>query len=697
MSRDIFVFAEFTFDSETGILTRKNRGSHLPGQTAVLLEALLKNANNLVSREELRQVLWPDEEFLDYTQGINVAVNRLRHTLRDSPRNPRFLKTIPKRGYTFCAEVRVVPRTATPSVSFPGLSVDLSATPPVVPLEIQAAEAGDCASTEVSGESIAWISAGPAESGPIRVLPPFDPTPAPRRSPPSRFSNRLPWTIALSLCGLMAIVAGIHFRRAHAATRVLKLGIVPLRAHGDIQTGDTGEGFRLMLSDDLSRLPNVQVRATGSLASSDAADIPRLSRELGLDELLLGSIARQGDEYDLKFELVRAADATHLASFEYSGTPKDLPAVSRRLQQDVFHYLHTQTQALQTIKGSTNDPNAYELYLQASYHMFDRDPDSLRRALDLFQEATARDPNFAAAYAGMATAYLKLSNYYSSPEQGYLGNAEHFAQTAIRLDPSLAQAHAVLGSTAYKLDRDFNRGEAELRDAIRIDSTQAEYFNWLAILLAEEGRFDEALAQLQLAQTNAPFWPSVYAMQGLVGTYARRNDIALRAAVRYAELLPDLPIAHNTLAWVDFEAGRYSEAAAEWRRMALLQNDQARVELEEKGMGLLKTRGIRAYAELHLAAIQNHRGVAQVNDFSPAEWYACAGHRNQAIAELERLSAAHDPYLLHVGVDPLFDSLHGDPRFAALLAKSGVAVPASLATKDSHLCELGVKRSARTT
>src|SRR5467141_3379931 len=106
MFKQVFLFAEFRFDSETGTLTRKNRAFHLPEQAAILLEALLKNANHLVSREELRQVLWPDEEFLDYAQGINVAVNRLRHALRDNPRNPRFLKTIPKRGYIFCCEVK---------------------------------------------------------------------------------------------------------------------------------------------------------------------------------------------------------------------------------------------------------------------------------------------------------------------------------------------------------------------------------------------------------------------------------------------------------------------------------------------------------------------------------------------------------------------------------------------------------------
>jgi TolB-like protein len=303
---------------------------------------------------------------------------------------------------------------------------------------------------------------------------------------------------ALLAIVLLVIFGILHTRPTSAAPNALKLGIVPLHALGDPQASDVGEGFRLMLSDAISKLPHVQVRAASSLTSSEAADIPRLSRALNLDDLLLGSIARQGDQYDLKFELVRAADATYLASFEYSGTRKDFPALCERLQQDVFHYLQAKTETLQTVKGSTNDPLAYELYLQGAFHMFEREPASLRQAVTEFQQAIVRDPKFAAAYAGMATAHLKLSAYDTNPEDGLLNKAEQFAKNAIQLDPSLAQAHAVLGCTAYKLDRDFSRGEAELRNAIRIDSTQAEYRNWLAVLLTEEGRFDEAQAQLNL-------------------------------------------------------------------------------------------------------------------------------------------------------------------------------------------------------
>jgi DNA-binding winged helix-turn-helix (wHTH) protein/tetratricopeptide (TPR) repeat protein len=667
MAKQVFTFAEFTFECDTGILWRKKRRLQLSEQTARLLGVLLERANRLVSRDELRQVLWPGEEFLDYDQGINVAVNRLRNVLREDSRNPHFLKTIPKRGYSFCGEVRLAPHDA---AEIAGLQ-DHSAGPldqerkPVLP---------DEALTEpASPSSLVLPDAAPGVivAGNGRSL-----------------ALRWPWLALLGVTILLAAGTWVLLARSRTpAAAELRVGIAPMRVQGDPQAGEIGESFRLELSDAISKLPSVQVPAVGAFGTANAVDMPRISRELHLDDLLLGSIAKQGDQYDLKFELLRAADATHLASFEYSGPQKDLPSICERLQQDVFHYLQSKATTLQTIKGSTNDAQAYELYLQGTYHLFERDPASLNQSLTEFHQATVRDPNFAAAYAGLATTYLGQAAYDTNPRDGLLSKAEEMAQHAIKLDPSLAQAHAVLGSTAYKQERDFSRGEAELRLAIRIDPSQAIYRDWLSVLLVEEGRFDEALQQLDMAQTSAPFWPSVYAMQGLVGVYARHDAIAIAAAKKYVDLLPNLPIAHNTMAWVDFETGHYKDAINEWRQMALLQNDQARVDLETRGMVVFKAKGIRAYAQLRLDAIQSKRGTGQVNDFMPAEWYACAGKREQAMTELERLASSQDPYMLHVGVDPLYDSFHQDPRFLALLARSGLRVPPPLQNVSSHLCQ----------
>jgi DNA-binding winged helix-turn-helix (wHTH) protein/tetratricopeptide (TPR) repeat protein len=665
-----FAFGEFTFESDTGTLTRRNRGSHLPEQSARLLEVLLERANTLVTRDELRRVLWPSEEFLDYDQGINVAVNRLRNALRDDPRNPLFLLTIPKRGYTFRGEVT--------EIAAPAAVAPVPAEAPPLPAPPTSAQ---------NGLALA-VAEPPAE-------PPL-PEPPRAAAPPATGRRPSPWRwVTVGLIGAAlaggATWVGILRHRKPAVVRVTRLGIAPLQVQGDPQAGDLGESFRLSLSDAMSRLPRVQVCAAGALdpARGSMLDIPRLSRELRLDDLLLGTMVKQGGGYDLKFELVRAADAIHLASFEYSGTPQDFPALRERLQRDIFYYLQSGAPTLQATHGSTNDAHAYELYLQGNYLMFPRDPNSLRQAIAAFQQAIARDPGFAAAYSAEAAAYLKLSPYYTAPGDHPLRDAESFARRAIQIDPIFAQAHAVLGFTSYAQDWNFALGESELRYAIELDPTQADYHDWLAVLLVERGRFDEGMQQIALAHAENPRWPAVYAMEGLVGGFARRNPQALAAARTYLTLLPDLPLAHNTMAWTDFQAGRYRDAIEEWRQMAILQNDDVRVRMEDQGLEVLRTQGMRAYARLRLDAIRTKRGTAQWNDFVPAEWYACAGDRDQALAQLEQLLAAHDRYILQIAVNPLYDAYHQDPRFLAILAKAGLTEPESLRGVDAHLCESG--------
>jgi DNA-binding winged helix-turn-helix (wHTH) protein/Tfp pilus assembly protein PilF/TolB-like protein len=674
MTKSQFAFGDFTFDPDTGTLTRRHRGQHLPEQTSRLLSILLERANTLVTRDELRQVLWPNEEFLDYDQGINVAVNRLRAALRDDPRSPQFLKTIPKRGYSFSAKVTLVPRAV-----------------PLSRMDAAGAESAVAATlTGVAGEAEA--ANAPAEETGSEVTPAPDLIYAPvwpvRRSPRS-------WprtAIALAAIAAILIAAGLwiaHRRGVGLSGQGVRLGIATLQVQGDPQAGSMGEGFRLSLSDAISRLPKVQVCAVDALrpARSGTFDLPFFS-QANVDDILLGSILKQGEDYDFKFELVRAADSVHLASFEYSGAKQDLPAIRDRLQHDIFYYLQSRAATVQAINGSTNDPEAYQFYLQGLQLMPPRSkPDTLRQAQAAFQQAIAHDSSFAGAYAGIATAYLRLSFYDTAGGDQPLHKAQDFARKAIKLDPVLAQAHAVLGFADYAQDWDFANAETELKTAIQLDSSQADYHDWLGMLFATQGRFDEGLQQVALAHANDPRWPSVYSMEGVLANFARRDDQAIAAGKTYLTLLPNLPLAHNTMAWIDFKAGRYEDAIGEWRQMAVLQNDAARIRFEDKGREALKTSGIRAYAQLHLDAIQSKNGTGQWNDFNPSEWYACAGKRDESIAQLEQLANDHSFYVLQIAVDPLYDSFHGDQRYLALLNRLGLRVPPTLAGVNSHLCE----------
>lgn len=671
MPQLVFRFAEFTFDAATGLLTYKSRESRLPEQTTKLLQLLLERPNILVTREDIEQALWPDETYVNHDQGINVAINRLRQILRDNPKNPQFLRTIPKRGYSFCGDVKILPETQL-ATDEPPLNFGVTADRP---------------DPDAHGEE----SEAQPERSQDRVLEPA-PAQAPYLAAPEsglgkRASFRkLLWPSVLTGLLLTALATIYWYRSHHMAEPILRVGVAPLRSGNGQPDREAAENLRLELSDAIAKLPGVQVPSTAAFVSSDATDLIRAAQRLSLDDLLLGSLSKQGDEYDIRFELVRATDATHIVSFEYSGPQKDFPAICDRLQRDLFHYMRLHGASLQVSKGSTNNPQAYEAYLEGNYSMLERSPESMQRAIDEFNHATSLDPVFAAAYAGTAAAYLRLSEYGTDPSNALLLKSEDFAHRALKLDPMLAQAHAVLGTDEYKYDRQFTQGEAELREAIRINPNEAAYRNWLSVLLVEQGRFDEAIEQLDIARERAPFWPSVYAMEGLTGVYARHDDMAINAARKYIELLPNLPVAHNTMAWVYFDTGHYEGAIHEWRQMALLQNNVERVHLEEEGLEVLRAKGVRAYAELRLSAIGG-KAASQVNDFSPAEWNACAGHRDQALDELDRLAAAGDPFILHVGVDPIFDSFHEDPRFIQILSRSRITVPPSLSGVRSNICQ----------
>lgn len=677
MEKCRYAFSEFTFDARTGTLSRKNRELHLPEQTARLLEILLEQANELVTRERLRDALWSGEEFLDYDQGINTAINRLRNALRDGSRSPQFIRTIPKRGYSFHGEVSLVlehdRRTDASSTGFPAsIGAELNSTAPPLP------------------PSLTQPSTDLAASGADVEAPEVD-----AASLTKNRRNRIArWALIgapLMIAALVAVAWVVRLRSSRGASppHPLRLAVAPLQVRGDAQSIELGESFRLDITDAFSKLPGVQVRAASAIefTRKNALNIPSLSRELNLDELLLGSIVQQGAAYDLKFELVRAEDAIHLASFEYSGARQDLPSIRDRLQHDLFHYLQSRTTTVQTINGSTNDAQAYEFYLQGTYHSLDRSHDSLNQALVDFQQAVAHDPNFASAYLGLANTYLNLSAHEAGPDQTSMRKAQSYARQAISLDPLLARAHAVLGYSSYHKDWNFALGETELRTAIRLDPTQADYHNWLALLLTYEGRFEEGLQQVELARADDPRYPPVYGMEGQLATSARDNARAIAASKTYVSMLPYLPNPHDAMAWVYFDAGQYKEAIAEWRRMAVLENDQDRVALEDEGLRLLTTRGIRAYARLRLDAIKNKRGTAQSNDFVPAEWYACSGQPELAINELTRMVSAHDPAMVQLAVNPILDSLHGDPQFLALVAKVGLTLPQSLRDSKSHLCE----------
>lgn len=678
MSRVRYQFSSFTFDPTSGVLKRNHHELRIPQQTGLLLALLIERAGEIVTREQIQQALWSDGESIEYDQSINRAINNLRTALRDDAQNPTYVETFPKRGYSFVVPVKLLPET--PSGNAPQ---------PAGNLNLLSASAADPTQTETS-------SPGPSPAAPPPELV-KDPIVSDQLSlVPAQIASRASatetiqrvftrgfrpfasfkrplWLLASALCVLL-LITGISYilSRRQKAPSTVSLGVAPIEVQ-DPAAEQVAESFRLDLMDSLSQLPGLQLRASHSVERTryNAANAAEMARAMNLDLLLLGKLTVQGDKYLLQFELVRARDSVHLASLQYIGTKNELPTICGKVQHDIFVNYDVSGKPIQTARGSTQNHEAYSAYLRAREQAYHRTAQSTSSALKHYQEAVSRDPTFARAYAGMATAYLATG----SPD-GKL-KAQQAAESALKLDGNIAEGHAVLGLIAFSRDWDFVRGESELRQAIDAEPYQAAYHVWLAEILVVEGRFDESLQQIDLAHAEDPLWSHVYDVEIPVAGSARDYTRAVRAAQRYIELEPGLSDAHNQLGWTYFAMGKYEDAVNEWLKMAVQEKDEWRIALEKQGLQALHTGGVTAYGKLRLKAISDHpeHTMTHSNDFSPEEWEAFLGHKDEALAMLNKEIASHDASAMMIAINPMFDGLHHDPRFLTLLNRVGLKLP----------------------
>jgi DNA-binding winged helix-turn-helix (wHTH) protein/tetratricopeptide (TPR) repeat protein len=663
---ELVSFLDFKFDLSSGDLLRGDKRLRIPKQTSRLLGIFLERPGAVVTRAELQELLWPEGEFLDHEHAINRVITDLRAVFRDNPKNPKYIETVHKRGYRFLPQIVVVPVT-TPLLN-PAPSA--KAEPPPEELAVAASE------MEIpSVEPASFLSLPVAESQQqiITILPPLQTS----RRPLRRYRWLFGGGVALLI--VVALIAGLYRHRRQPTvmeTNVVSLGIAPFQSEGP-GAEEMGESFRLDLADALSQLPIVQIRATNSLnnISRDDNGIRSISEKLHLDMLLLGTLRVQGNRCTVQFELVRGRDSLHLASFQYEGSKDELARIRDKLQRDIFLNLQGKGKSMQSIHGSTDDSQAYGEYLQGRELTRLRDPTALNQALGHYQTAILRDPKFAQAYAGMAATHLAL-RYFSNATE-HQNAARQLAQQALQLDPQLAEAHAALGDVALRSAWDFALGESELRRAIELDPHKSTYHAWLASLLVYEGRFDEALSEIDRAVADDPLWPLVYSMATYVAGMAHDNNQAIAFAQKYVSLVPDSPESHNQLGWAYFCAKHYDEALAEWGRMAEMDKDSARISLEERGREAYHHEGIVAYALVRLAAIEQRspETTRRGNDFEPAEWYAFTGQRDKAIASLQRVVTEHDGEAILLAVNPMFDNLHDDPRFQSLVHQVGLTLP----------------------
>ena len=248
-----------------------------------------------------------------------------------------------------------------------------------------------------------------------------------------------------------------------------------------------------------------------------------------------------------------------------------------------------------------------------------------------FRRAIGEDASFAQAYSGLGSASLLLAEHMSTGKEAKYADARSASQRAISLNPRIAEAHATLGFLLFRHDWNANAAGPELQRAIELEPGQAMHRIMYALLLGNTGHLKEALEQVDRAHASDPLWPPVYLTEAYLAAAARDNPRALAAADTLLRLKPNWTLAHDQNAWALWYAGRHDEAIREWLLMAELEQDEARIALERRGLEVFRRSGDLAYAELKLEAGKSKTPWAHPNDFELAEWQLNAGEKRAAL------------------------------------------------------------------
>jgi DNA-binding winged helix-turn-helix (wHTH) protein/tetratricopeptide (TPR) repeat protein/TolB-like protein len=653
-----FRFDAFVFHPETGALKRHGHAVRLSEQAAKVLAELLEHPDQLVTRSQITELLWPGGIYTEGNQGINNVISKLRITLRDDPKNPKFIETVPQRGYRFLMPV------LTDESGTPHRNASAVVSPPAFPSE--GSEAEDLSFQKFAGHGTARALVA---ASPVDVIGPTQ-----RRFPASVY-------MASALVILCAVGAALwrNYRHSPApAPRQIALAVAPFEITGTSPNRQQlAESFRLDLTDTLSQLPGIQVRAAHSVGQRGAIELRPGNDQLHLDAILFTQFIQNGDQCVLQVEMVRSSDSTHLNSWHYSGTTAQLGLIRDQMQRDIFAYWKGPGENQRASKGGTEDAAAYELYLRARYHARQRSPDSLQAAVKEYQQALDRDPQFAKAYAGLADANYALSSVMVMDTRNGYSKAESYATKALELAPNLAEAHAILGYMYFRNDWRFADGEQEIRQAITLDPAEPNYHNWYATMLTMLGRFQEAASELDTAKKYDPYWAPIYATEAYLDASSHQWEKMNKATDMLVALKPDWPGTYDELAWGYWLSDHPEKAIAEWRKMAVMKKDLNRTALEDRGMQAFRQGGAKAYAKLRLKAAIDRADMNPGDpDFQIAEWYAYSGDNENCLLALKKMVDSHDMRVLEISFNPAYAALRHDPRYQELLRRVGLPLPA---------------------
>jgi TolB-like protein/DNA-binding winged helix-turn-helix (wHTH) protein/Tfp pilus assembly protein PilF len=622
-STDRVQFGVFELDLQSAQLRKQGVRVKLQDQPLKVLQALLESPGQIVSREELRQRVWPANTFVEFDQGLYSAMARLRDALGDSSDSPRFIETVARRGYRFIAPVTAPIGSA---VSSNGAPAKLEPDRP--------------------GQQI------------IRI-------------------RRLPTILSAGLLGGALLVILLTFALFGARTwlysrthPIRSIAVLPLEnLSGNSAQEYFADGMTDELITDLAQVGNLRVISRTSAMSykSTKKTLPQIARELNVDAVLEGSVVRSEDRVRITAQLIQAQGDRHIWAHSYERDLRDVLALQGEIARDIVGEVRANLRPTPSVRQV--NPESYEAYLRGRHDLNNATSEAnLESSISNFQLAIAKDPQSGLAYSGLAVAYAALADFYRAPTE-VMPKAKDAATRALRLDESLSEAHDALGWVEFAYEWNRPLAEKHLKRALELNPYNALAHDHYAYFLASLRGQDEAFAENQLALELDPFSLTILADSSLYFYMGRHYDRAIDQGQKALQLDPHCYTCRTYVALSEVQKGQFREATQEIEPVKF--PEAAPVDVATT-VSILALAGETTRAKSLEKSLQVQMSQRYVCPYELATGYAALGKNDDAFKSLQKSYEAHSICLIWLNSEPRFDSLRSDPRFSALVRQVGL-------------------------